>query len=89
MELKREKVKKELAARIGGAEVSRCLAEYGWSLTIDIMLRISHSSVDWVIEELICELPTTYELVKFLERCPKHEVTEEEFEFLVKKGHIL
>lgn len=88
MEMKMEK-RTELAAKIGGAEVSRCLAEYGWSQTLDIMIRISHHSHDWVIEELLAVIGSSYELAKFMNKLPKFELTEEEFEFLVKKGHVL
>ena len=79
------KVEKEVT--IDGGEV--VTGGIGYSLTLHHMICIHASTRDAVLEELIPMLPSLMAFSDFLKRIPVTKVTEEEFEFLLKLGHIL
>lgn len=61
----------------------------GEKATLDFLVKLSATQDDFVLNELIAVLPTVSSLGNFLRKMPSYKVTPEEFEYLVKLGHIL
>jgi hypothetical protein len=60
----------------------------GFSVTLDFMVRLSNKR-DMILDELLAVMPTMVALSEFMERQTLFKVSEEDFKFLVKLGHIL
>jgi len=60
----------------------------GFSLTVDFIVRLS-SKQDPILEELLAVAPSMVAFSDFMRRQTSFRVGEEDFEFLVKLGHIV
>jgi len=61
----------------------------GFSLTLDFIARLSSKHSDFMLNELIALMPSLKCMGEFMDRMPTYKVTKEEFEYLVKLGHIV
>lgn len=61
----------------------------GFSMTLDFMVRLSSKNSDFMITELMALMPSLKCINDFMERMPTYNVTHEEFEYLLKLGHIV
>jgi hypothetical protein len=61
----------------------------GFSLTLDFMVRLTSKHSDFMLTELMSLMPSLKCIGEFMDRMPSYKVTAEEFEYLVKLGHII
>jgi len=61
----------------------------GFSMTLDFIVRLSSRHADFMLIELMSLMPSLKCMGEFMDRMPTYKVTTEEFEYLVKLGHVI
>lgn len=76
------------AIKLGGEALCQCIAEHGFSNTIDFLVRINKS--DWMLDELLILAPGLSATSDFLKRLTSYKCDDEEvFRDMIKQGHLL